>query len=126
MNSAQGVYAIIYSWKLQDSVIFLHGNGRYLLHCVWCTTASHMAPPLPHPTPSDDLSSPETSQNITSHTLSGHTYDSTNYHVGHNALKLSKVQWHDMVDVVGCGTFYTSLEHFRFAVNSLLQLISSW
>jgi len=47
---------------------------------------------LPHPTPSDDLSSPETSQNITSHTLSVHTYDSTNYHAGHNALELSKVQ----------------------------------
>jgi hypothetical protein len=47
---------------------------------------------LPHPTPSDDLSSPEKSQNITSHTLSGHTYDNTNYHAGHNALEISKVQ----------------------------------
>jgi len=80
---------------------------------------------LPHPTPSDDLTSPETSQNITSHTLSGHSYGSTNYHAGHNALRPSKVQWHDMVDIVGCGTSYTSLEHFRIAVNSLLQLISS-
>jgi hypothetical protein len=47
---------------------------------------------LPHPTPPDDHTSLETSQNATSHTHSGH---STNYHFCHNpsgAIKRSVTQ----------------------------------
>jgi len=69
--------------------------------CIIVSVAQQLATwrHLPHPTPMDDQSSPESSQNITSHTLSGHTNDNTNHHARHNGLEISTVQRHDVVDL---------------------------